>query len=156
MLESVAIKYRVAFVLCLTAILVGVFTYRNKEQRLPRTVPVAGRVKLQGASLRLKENEFGRVWFFPDAGRGNACREVAVGEIDGEGNYELVTAGQTGAQPGWYRVMVVASTRSDSLHAPRERRHLVNSRFASIDTSGLQLEVLVEPSSEAYDINVTR
>jgi hypothetical protein len=120
------------------------------------TVPVAGRVLVNGQPLRLGPNTFGRVWFHPDAARGNACPQVASGDIDGEGNYRLTMRGREGVPPGWYKVMVVATEQIDPNRPKRKRKSFVNRRHGAVETSGLAVQVLEGATANAYDLRLSK
>src|SRR5262245_33590521 len=64
--------------------------------------PVSGRVTLDGQPLTK-----GAVAFHGDADGGNPTQHIAIGEINSEGRYELVTIGRPGAAPGAYKVLVI-------------------------------------------------
>lgn len=118
-----------------------------------RTVPVAGRVTLEGRPL-----SGGMVLFQPDRGRGNACPHEPRGTIDAEGNYQLTTCGRDGAPPGWYRVAVIAedpaAAADPTSHGPP--RWLVPPRYVDAATSGLALDAVEEPAPGAYDLSIRR
>jgi hypothetical protein len=118
------------------------------------TVPVEGRILVNGKPLRLGERTFGRVWFHPDAARGNACPQVASADLDGEGHYRLTMRGRAGVPPGWYKVMVVAVEQIDAAKPSRRRRSFVPTRYGAVETSGLRVQVVEEPASGAYDLHL--
>jgi hypothetical protein len=118
------------------------------------TVPVKGAVLVRGRPLHLK-GAFGRVWFYPDADKGNHCSQVAVGDIDANGHYQLHTRDRDGAPVGWYKVMVVAVEQIDPHRPKQPRRCLIHPRYSAIETSGLRVEVVAEPADGAYDLNLS-
>src|SRR5437870_3597365 len=77
-----------------------------------RTVPVSGRVSVDGQPLSL---EGASVTFFPDASKSNTSKFEPFSRVAPDGTYTLST-GKTqkpGAPPGWYKVAVIAQrTRS--------------------------------------------
>jgi hypothetical protein len=119
-------------------------------------VPVRGQVLVNGQPLRLPAGAFGRVWFYPDVSRGNTCPQVPSGDLDAEGRFELAVRGRKGAPPGWYRVMVVASEQADPNHPTRKRKSFVHPRYASVDTSGLLLQVVAAPAAEEYNLHLMK
>src|SRR5262245_40091564 len=69
-----------------------------------KLAPVVGKVTVDGKPLKS-----GTVSFRPDASKGNSSQHQPNGEIDAEGNYEmLVPPAKKGAPPGWYKVVVMA------------------------------------------------
>ena len=119
-------------------------------------VPVEGRILVNGKPLCLGERTFGRVWFHPDAAKGNACPQVAAGDIDSAGHYRLTMRGRDGVPPGWYKVMVVAVEQIDAAKPSRRRRSFVPPRYGAIETSGLRVQVVSEPDAGAYDLRLRR
>jgi hypothetical protein len=119
-------------------------------------VPVRGQVLVNGQPLHLPPGAFGRVWFYPDTTRGNTCPQVPCADLDEEGRFELAVRGQKGAPPGWYRVMVVATEQADPHHPTRKRKSFVHPRYASVDTSGLTVQVVAAPTAEAYNLQLTK
>ncbi len=128
----------------------------NDRFSVGKTVPVAGTVTVSGQPLHLDRRAFGKVWYYPDAAKGNGTPQVAFGTIDAEGNYRLFTRGREGAAPGWYRVMVVATEQSDPSRPSRPRRCFVSTRYGALETSGLSVQVVEEPAPGAYDLHLTR
>jgi hypothetical protein len=119
-------------------------------------VPVSGQLTLNGKPLRLKPNAFARVWFYPDASKGNNCPQVASGDVDAQGHYQLSTRGRDGAAPGWYRVMVIATEHVDPNQPSRRRPSFVAARYGSPQTSGLAVRVVEAPSAGAYDLHLRK
>jgi hypothetical protein len=118
------------------------------------TVPVAGRVLVNGQPLRLGTDDFGRVWFHPDAAKGNTCPQVAVGDIDAEGNYRLTTRGRDGVPPGRYKVMLVATEQIDPNRPKRKRKSFVHPRYGAVETSGLSVQIVEGAEPGAYDLRL--
>jgi hypothetical protein len=117
-------------------------------------VPVEGRILVNGKPLRLGDRTFGRVWFYPDAAKGNTCPQVATGDIDGEGRYRLTMRGREGVPPGWYKVMVVAVEQIDAAKPARRRQSFVPPRYGAVETSGLCVQAVAEPATGAYDLRL--
>lgn len=115
-----------------------------------KLVSVEGRILLRGKPLVIEDGEFGRVWFHPDAAKGNKCPQVAVGELDAEGKFRLRTRGQDGAPLGWYKVAVIATEQIDPQRPKRKRRSLVPAVYHAAETSPLSVEVVEEPVAGAY------
>ena len=116
-----------------------------------RTVPVAGKVTMRGKPLTT-----GVVIFHPDSAKGNTLAHEARGEIDGQGNYQLSTAGKGGAPPGWYQVAVISVERRidpQGVHGPPRWR--INPRYGNPNRSGLAVQVLEDAPPEAYDLQLS-
>lgn len=97
----------------------------------PALYPAAGRVVFpDGAPV------IGAVIEFAPVAGGPAARA----ELDGNGRFELSTAGRRGAVAGEHRVVVVQSVVADGLpgHAHRHAGfRLVHPRYRRFETSGL-------------------
>jgi hypothetical protein len=126
----------------------------NDPYRLGKTVPVEGQVFYKGKPLAINEGEFGRVWFHPDPAKGNKTPQVAVGDIDAEGKFTLATRGQAGVPLGWYKVMIVATEQIDPTQPKRKRQSLVPARYTAVQTSPLTVEVVEQPTAEAYHLQL--
>jgi hypothetical protein len=114
-------------------------------------VPVTGKVTLDGKPLGT-----GTVTFHPDAAKGNAAPHLAAGEIDGQGNYKLLSDGKEGVPPGWYKVTVTAQEPADSKNPYAPPQSIVNAKYRDVKTSNLSVEVVGNPSPGAYDFSVTK
>ena len=96
-----------------------------------QTVPVKGKITYRGKPLTK-----GTIHFEPDYGR------PAQGEIAFDGSFTLTTyASGDGAVPGAHRVSVSGLTRAT-----------LPVKFASPNTSGLEIEV--SPDKSEYDITI--
>lgn len=131
-------------------ILVGVASCGGDSAGL---VPVSGKVFLEGQPLPR-----GSVSYRPDASRGNKSLHHPTGEIDAQGNYELMTVGKKGAPPGRYKVLVFAAepTGPGPYGTPAMPRWLHDVRYTSEETTNLSVEVVAQPSSGAYDLKLRK
>jgi hypothetical protein len=115
--------------------------------------PVSGAILLNGQPLRGKT---GSVLFKPDPARGNTSSYEAVGTLDAEGSYTLMTRGRKGAPSGWYKVLITASEQG-----ARAERYVRNPpspippRYSREETTPLGMEVVAEAGPGAYDLNLT-
>jgi hypothetical protein len=106
----------------------------------------------------------GSVTFVPDKAKGNNAAVQPAGTLDAKGNYTLYYArGKPGAPPGWYRVQVVASKLGPGIQMARPAPHalkppppLFDLKYISPETSGLEVEVVRNPASGAYDLKLTK
>jgi hypothetical protein len=114
-------------------------------------VPVAGKVTLDGKALGT-----GTVTFHPDAAKGNKAPHLATGEIDGQGNYKLISDGKEGVPPGWYKVTVTAQEPADAKNPYAVPKSIVNPKFRDVKTSDLSVEVVRNPAPGVYDFSVTK
>ncbi len=129
---------------------------RNKSPEGGALVPVTGRVLLGGQPLRIGEGQVGKVWFYPVAPAPAASPVPPAGSIDSEGRYTLSTAGQPGAPPGRYRVMLIATRPSDPARPFHRRKSLVPVRYCGVETSGLVVQVVETPAPGAYDLRLRK
>lgn len=100
------------------------------------TVPVQGRVTWEGEPVTN-----GTVIFVP-AGGG----PPAEGVLDSAGNYQLTTAGNSGAVPGPHKVMITSSNGQDPSAMPEDEPDIIESPLPpeygiSSETSGLTATV---------------
>jgi hypothetical protein len=125
-------------------------------------LPVTGRVTVDGEELHAKS---GNVTFVPDKAKGNTTTFEPSGHLDEKGNYTLYYAqGKKGAPPGWYKVQVAASLQQGDqpIETPRPRGGppppppLFKSKFTRSTTSGLEVEVVKNAASGAYDLKLTK
>jgi hypothetical protein len=123
-----------------------------------QTYPVAGTVTVDGEPLRTHK---GTVRFQPNKEKGNSTLSEVAGSIDGNGNYQLWTAGKTGAPPGWYKVAVAAyeaprNGKPAQMFKPAHSLLCVNRRYRDAATSGIEVEVVAKPPAGAYDLKVKK
>src|SRR5207247_10912732 len=96
-----------------------------------------------------------------DAGRRTVRRMDPGGTLEGEGHYTLSTAGKTGAPPGWYKVVVTATTSEMSVpsgkrHARPRPKSLVAAKYGQATTTALTVEVVESPAPGASDLKLTQ
>jgi hypothetical protein len=124
-------------------------------------LPVSGQVTVDGEPLHAGG---GTVTFVPDKDRGNTATAQPSGPLDADGNYTLYYAvGKPGAPPGWYRVQVVASKLGPGTKTARPPQFgfqppppLIDPKYVSAATSGLEVEVVRNPAAGAYDLHLTK
>lgn len=116
-------------------------------------IPVSGKVLQNGQPLAT-----GTVSFRPDATKGNTSQHHPTGVIDADGRYVLYTAEQSGAPPGWYKVVVFASSQLDDKGEahPGLPVSIIDVRYNDPATSPLAIEVKPDSSSEAYDLRLEK
>jgi hypothetical protein len=112
---------------------------------------VAGKVTVAGKPLTT-----GSVTFHPDTDKGNNTPHIPVGVLDETGSYKLLSATETGAPPGWYKVTVTAQAPIDPSNPYALPKHLINPKFGDAQTSGLAVEVVENPAPGAYDFEVMK
>src|SRR4051812_44767287 len=101
-----------------------------------RLTPVAGKVSVDGAPLTS-----GAVTFMPDADKGNRSPHIPVGNLDGNGRYELSSATKKGAPLGWYKVAITSQEPIDPKNPYAPPKPLIHPKFGDAGTSGLAVEV---------------
>jgi hypothetical protein len=112
------------------------------------TVPVKGKVTVDGKALSK-----GSVTFWPNKEKGNNSQHEAGGQISEDGSYEVYTKGKAGIPPGHYKVTVVAQTDADNT-APTKVKLLVPQKYTKAETTPLLIEVVENPASGAYNLDV--
>jgi hypothetical protein len=116
---------------------------------------VEGKVLLDGKPLPAdgKKGRTGYVVFYPDASRGNTSQEEPRGEIDGQGNYRMLTGLKPGVAAGWYKVTVGVTEQPDPNDA-YTFTWLVPQDYVDKDRSKLAVEVVDKPGPGAYDLKL--
>jgi hypothetical protein len=133
-----------------------------------KTVPVSGKITLNGMPIGDAD---ATVMFRPDPDKGNTNTLDFSGVADENGVYELCYAnGKPGAAPGWYKVAVVvtefpgakaakAAAAKGKIRQPgpgaHGRKALMDPKYTIPSQSGIEIEVVENPSPGAYDLNVT-
>lgn len=106
--------------------------------------PVSGHATLDGKPLA-----DGQLAFVPDAEKGNNTKLTPFAKIEG-GNYTLTTNGASGAPAGWYKVMVQTQYPGGP-----EKPVVLPKRYTDPGKSGLSVEVVASPKSDAYDLKLS-
>jgi hypothetical protein len=120
------------------------------------TVEVSGRVLVGGAPLEMGPDCLGKVWFHPDAAKGNNAAQVPAGDIGPQGQFSLQTRGAKGAPPGWYKVMLTATRQTDPHKRYFQRKSLIPSRYGDPEKSGLRIEVAANAPEGRYDLHLKK
>lgn len=128
------------------------------ESGVGTTYPVSGTITVNGQPLIAQT---AMVLFKPDVSRGNQSPLDPAGTVDGQGHYTLSTAGRSGAPPGWYKVVVTATTTEMSVpsgkrHARPRPKSLVAAKYGQATTTALMVEVVENPAPGAYDLKLTQ
>lgn len=116
--------------------------------------PVSGRVTLDGKPLTK-----GSVAFHGDADKGNPTQHIAIGEIDSEGEYELVTIQRSGAPLGAYKVLVICQDTmlgGAKMASKAIPKSVIDEKYSSLEMTPLRVEVVAQPAPGAYDLQVSK
>ncbi len=116
-------------------------------------VPVRGMVRLGDRPLPT-----GTVSLRADASKGNETQHHPTGVIGEDGRYELYTGEQKGAPPGWYKVVVFATSQLDDKGAahPGMPQSIIHARYNDAATSPLAVEVKADALEGAYDLTLEK
>jgi hypothetical protein len=123
-----------------------------------KTYPVSGKVTLDDKPLT---GAMTLLLFKPDTAKGNTSLFEPSGQADDQGNYTLVTRGKSGAPPGWYKVIVTATTlpKEEGKRSPGRKssgvKSLLSPRYGQASTTPISIEVVESPADGAYDIKLT-
>jgi hypothetical protein len=118
---------------CLIAAMLANVLVSGCDLAIEPMAPVRGKVTYRGVPLHT-----GTIVFTPDESRGTAG-PMARAEIRAEGTYELSTADQRGARPGWYRVTIMAMDgAAGGYSVPRS---LLPDKYRDPELSGLSCHV---------------
>jgi hypothetical protein len=117
-------------------------------------VPVKGRVTLNGQPLPAAGSG---IAFIPDTAKGNTSPHEPRGQLTATGEFELSTANQSGAPPGWYKVLVLAHSEPSSAKDPYAvPKWMVPTDYTRADKTPLSVEVVAKPAAGAYDFDVKK
>ncbi|MEY4180808.1 MAG: hypothetical protein RLY70_4382 [Planctomycetota bacterium] len=111
----------------------------------PVLYPVSGTVRFEGKPLP----QVG-VSFIADPSKGNDSGHIAAASADAEGRFTLSTVGETGAPPGWYKVVVSPYTPGP-VEVPKPPYHV---KYLTVDTTDLSIEVKAGAAADAYDLTL--
>lgn len=112
----------------------------------PKVVPVSGVATLDGQPL----SGFS-VTFVPDEQKGNTLQVDCSARLGADGKYSLMTDDRydqyRGAPPGWYKV---------TLWSQDDKPIPVHQKFTNVKTSPLEIEVVADAPSGAYDLKFSK
>lgn len=113
----------------------------------PLLYPVSGTVRFDGKPLP----QVG-VSFFADTSKGNNSGHIAAASADAEGRFTLSTVGESGAPPGWYKVVVSPYTPGP-VEVPKPP---YNVKYLTVETTDLSIEVKKGAAENAYDLTLDK
>jgi hypothetical protein len=93
----------------------------------------------------------GVVTYAADKSKGNQGKSAASGKINPDGTYTLLTDGNEGVPPGWYKITVVTNYPGGG--TPKV---VINRKYADPNKSNLAREVIADPAQGAYDLKVSK
>ena len=131
----------------LATVLVWLSSGCGKDSSGDKLFPVSGKVSYKAEPLTT-----GTVILVADAAKGNATKHEPRGPIDGQGNFQVSTAGRPGAPPGWYKVAVIANKPLNPNKPYAVTGSLLPKKYGNANTSELTIEVTEKPADAAYDI----
>lgn len=132
------------FVLALAFLVAGC-----SGERLIPLHPVAGRVTFAG-----KPVPKGEIVFVPDAEKGNTLLQFGIGKLNPDGTYTAQTLQKPGVQPGWYKVMVLATENEPKESPAWVPIWIVPVKYTKPETTDLRVEVVLNPAAGAYDFTL--
>jgi hypothetical protein len=121
--------------------------------------PVAGKITLDDQPFTAATTT---VLFKPDAARGNTSRVEPVGMVDSNGTYILYSNQRNGSPPGWYKVLVTATSddqikrRAGARALRPSPQTLLPAKYGSPDTTPLAIEVVPSSAAGAYDLKLKK
>lgn len=142
--------------LCLPFLLLTLVWVSGCRDSVGTLYPVRGKVLLSGKPIKPSR---GYVMLKPDKTKGNETKFKPSGSITPDGTYEIYTKERQGAPPGWYKVVVTAQgerpkpTRGKSNMRPIAKS-LVPAKYGQKKTTPLSIEVVADPSPDAYDLDL--
>lgn len=115
-------------------------------------VPVKGIVTVNGDSI----GEVG-VSFRADSAKGNTTTHIPTATADDDGNYELITGGEKGAPPGWYKVIVTPpSLPITGGEMPATPPTPFDKKYLDPGATDLSIEVKAGAEPGAYDLQLKK
>jgi len=145
----------VAFIFCL-----GTLAGCGEPDKIGHTVPVSGKVMMDGAQLNT-----GAVSFHPDDSKGNKAAIFAAGTIR-DGIYTLQTTSTTGSKPGvppgWYKATVQTNVPMGGMETsttgaiPKIPKGApIAQKYTDATKTPLSVEVKEGAPAGSYDLQVT-
>jgi hypothetical protein len=113
--------------------------------------PVKGKVLVGGQPIKCGG---GAVILVADASKGNTTQHEPRGALSADGDFEIMTIGQAGAPPGWYKVVVMAQDPASASNPYAPPKYIVTPEYLSADRTPLSIEVVAKPAPDAYKLEV--
>jgi hypothetical protein len=100
----------------------------------------------------------GTVSLRADAGQGNHTQHQPTGRIDTQGRYQIYTTERSGAPPGWYKVVVFASSQTDEKGQahPGMPKSIIDLRYNDPAKTPLAMEVKADQPAGTYDLKLEK
>jgi hypothetical protein len=141
---------------CLAIMFASLFGMGCQDPGRPH-YPVSGRITYRGRPIQWQTTT---IVLKPMAAKAGPAGLEPVGKVDFEGNYEVYTGQRKGAPSGSYKVVVTAHDTAIDLKNSREKRPvaslLLPVKYASVETTDLQIEVVPNPVAGAYDLKLAK
>lgn len=118
----------------------------------PKLVPVSGTVTLDGNPLPDVA-----VTFHPDQAKGNKSGLIPAATANAQGKYELEASAKKGAEVGWYKVLVIASSpQPKGGEMPQVVPPPFNKKYMDAETTDLSIEVKADATPGSYDLKLAK
>jgi predicted small lipoprotein YifL len=117
----------------------------------PQLAPVSGKATVNG-----KELPRGSISLRPDKAQGNTAIVEPYGDIDGDGNFSILTDKKPGAPLGKYIVLVTATEPVDPKNASATPKSLIHSKYKDPERPVLRFEVVETPEAGRYDLSLEK
>jgi hypothetical protein len=113
-------------------------------------LPVSGKVTHGGAAFTKK----GTITFYPDKAKGNESTATGTGDLNEQGDFKIMSSGKDGIPAGWYKVTVNSQSPSNPKEPYSTPKYNLDKKYASVDTTPLEVEVKSGAGADAYVINI--
>lgn len=111
--------------------------------------PVTGRVSFAGKPVAK-----GEIVFVPDAEKGNPHLQFGIGKLNPDGTYTAQTLQKPGVQPGWYKVMIIATKNEPQESLSWIPIWIIPVKYTKPETTDLRAEVVPNAPAGAYDFRL--
>jgi len=127
--------------------------FRQTDTKGPPLLPVRGQIHFGNKPLELLDDDFGKIWLYPNRAKGNDFADIPAGTISEDGSFTIFTRGKEGAPAGWYRVVLLANRTRDPEHPNQKRKTVIPRAFNNPDET--TLEILVEEKEEGFEYDIS-
>jgi len=127
--------------------------YRQNDFKGPHLLLVRGQINLGNKPLELLDDDFGKIWLYPNRAKGNDFADIPAGTITEDGSFTITTRGKEGAPAGWYRVVLLANRTRDPEHPNQKRKPVIPRAFNNPEET--TLEILVEEKEEGFEYDIS-
>lgn len=120
------------------------------------SVPVTGKVLLDGKAIQVKAPETATVNYHPDASKSNTSKAIGIAQVKENGEYTVAVGEKDGIAPGWYKVTVTYSRPLNPKDPYSPTTSYINAAYGTPEHTLLSVEVKEGNAAGAYDLSVKK